>query len=474
MCYAVRRGREASFRFLCMYSGESTLELSFPSGDGGRGDEEGYQNMAAKRKSGKKKAIVVLIVVLVLAAIGAGAYYLWSERGIGTSDAAAYVQSVAEITGQGGTMLAGRYSGVIEAKEIVKIKLDQDKTLDECFVAVGDKVVPGTPLFSYDVESLTLSCEQLKLDLEGKRNNIETMKGQVIDLEARIKKAYKTNKAELQLELNTLQLNLKKEEYEATKKQVEVDEAEKVINDNVIKAASAGTVRSITPPSDDMTGMSMGMGMGTGTDDAYITIVSGDEYRVKGTISEQTVYQLIVGTPVIIRSRIDEKQTWTGMIDNINTEEPVTDQNRYYYDNSGEQSSKYAFYVAIDSTEGLMMGQHVFIELDMGQEEQKASLMLPEFYLIVEGDRHYVYAASEQNRIEKRQVTVGAYDPELGAYEITDGLTLEDRIAFPDETVSPGMTAADAGYADGNGGDGASADGGMDMGMSMPAAVPIG
>lgn len=419
--------------------------------------------MAARRKTGKKRAIVILIILILLLALGAGAYYLWTERGGGLrADGTAYVQSVAEITGQSGAMLAGRYSGIIEAKEIVKVKLDQDKALDECFVEVGDKVTVGAPLFSYDVDALSLTYEQLKLELEAKTNNIETMKGQVIDLEAQLKKARTSQKPQLTIELNTLQLNLRKEEYEAAKKQLEVDKAETVINDNVVKSETAGTVRSITPPSAEG-----GMSMDGTTDDAFITIVSGDDYRVKGTISEQSVFQLMTGMPVIIRSRVNEKQTWVGAIDLINTEEPVTNQNQMYYGNTGEQASKYAFYVALDTADGLMMGQHVYIELDVGQDDAAGALMLPEYYLLIEGDRYYVYAASKQDRIEKREIAVGMYDEALGAYAVESGLTFADRIAFPDETVSPGMAAADAGYAGENGG--TFEDGGLSMGVA-----PIG
>ena len=109
-------------------------------------------------------------------------------------------------------------------------------------------------------------------------------------------------------------------------------------------------------------------------------------------------------------------------------------------------SSKYPFYITLTDYDGLFMGQHVYIELDVGQTEA-AALTLPEYYLLPEENGAFVYAASARGRIEKRAVTLGAYDALLGTYEIVDGLTAEDRIAFPDETVKPGMTIADAGYA---------------------------
>lgn len=389
----------------------------------------------------KKKSKKILIFASVAVALAVAGLVFALTRG-GGAEEIVYVQSVADLTGQGaGVMLGGRYSGVVEAKEIIKIKLDEDKKLNECFVKVGDKVSPGTPLFSYDVDSLTLAYEQLKLDYEGKKNNIATMRDQIKDLEKQIKRAKGATKAELTIQLQTTQLNLKKEEYEAEKKRLDVEKAESVIKDNVVKAETAGTIRSITPP----TGEGQQNYDGMQTDNAYMTIVAGNDYRVKGTISEQGAYQLMSGTPVIIRSRIDETKTWRGTIDSVNTEQPVSNQQQYYDGGNGEQASKYAFYIALETVDGLMMGQHVYIEMDEGQSA--GGLMLPKSYIVEENGKAFVFVAGRHDRIEKRAVTLGAYNEELDAYEIVSGLSLTDRIAFPDESVKAGMTAVDAGYA---------------------------
>ena len=59
-----------------------------------------------------------------------------------------------------------------------------------------------------------------------------------------------------------------------------------------------------------------------------------------------------------------------------------------------------------------------------------------------EGDgTAYVWAADSQDKIEKRQVTLGEYDGELDLYEITEGLTREDYIAFPSSDIQAGMDA---------------------------------
>ena len=70
----------------------------------------------------KRKRTIVIAAAAAVLIVGAVAAFLLLRGG--GSEGTAYVQRVADITGQGaGALLEGRYSGVIEAKEIIKIKL---------------------------------------------------------------------------------------------------------------------------------------------------------------------------------------------------------------------------------------------------------------------------------------------------------------------------------------------------------------
>ena len=53
-----------------------------------------------------------------------------------------------------------------------------------------------------------------------------------------------------------------------------------------------------------------------------------------------------------------------------------------------------------------------------------------------------MWASSAKDKLEKKSVTLGEYDESLGKYEITEGLTKEDCIAFPDDTLEEGMDTA--------------------------------
>ena len=66
-------------------------------------------------------------------------------------------------------------------------------------------------------------------------------------------------------------------------------------------------------------------------------------------------------------------------------------------------------------------------------------LWLSSFYLVIDGNDAYVWAAGKNDKLEKRKITTGEYDENMDEYEITSGLTAEDYIAFPEDTLSEGM-----------------------------------
>ena len=66
-----------------------------------------------------------------------------------------------------------------------------------------------------------------------------------------------------------------------------------------------------------------------------------------------------------------------------------------------------------------MLGQHVYIEKDEGQEEQKAGLWLSEVYIVdADTDQPYVWTMGKDKKLEKRSVILGQYDEELGEHQI--------------------------------------------------------
>lgn len=142
---------------------------------------------------------------------------------------------------------------------------------------------------------------------------------------------------------------------------------------------------------------------------------------------------------MIVYSRVDSSK-WYGEISDINTDQKDdSNQNSYnYFGDSGADSSSYKFYVELESSEGLILGQHVYMEENLGQDEEKTGLWLEDYYIVQEEDGAYVWAAGADNTMKKQAVTLGEYDEDLMKYEILDGLTVEDYIAFPMDDITEG------------------------------------
>ena len=111
----------------------------------------------------------------------------------------------------------------------------------------------------------------------------------------------------------------------------------------------------------------------------------------------------------------------------------------YYMGSSGTTATKYPFYISLDSTDGLMLGQHVYVEADYGQGDVKEGLWLDEYYIMQEDDGAYVWAENAKGYIEKRKIELGEYDENMMRYQILSGLTEDDYIAYPEDRVKEGM-----------------------------------
>lgn len=324
----------------------------------------------------KKKIGVVFGAVIFAAIVAIGIWYFFGDGGRDSNDRV-YVEKVSTIMGTA-TGAQNRYSGVVQPQETVEINADADRTVGEILVSVGDVVEEGTPLFSYDTEELSMELEQAKLELENQDIEISSYENQISELEREKAQVPAEEQFEYTTEIQTLETQIKQAEFEKSSKELEIDKLQKQIDNSQVVSTASGTVKTINED------QSIEDGDGSS---AFITILSVGEYRVKGTVNEQNIWMLSEGAEVIIRSRVDEEVTWTGTIESIDEDEPsgASQDTMYMEGEMGDEtmvSSKYPFYVAMDDAEGLMLGQHVLIELDEGQTEEREGIWLFSSYLV--------------------------------------------------------------------------------------------
>lgn len=382
----------------------------------------------------KKLGIILVIAVVVVAAIIGGiVIFQKSGKGNGNAKDKVYVEKVQSLN-YANTSRANSYSGIVESQETDKINKDADKTVKEVLVSVGDNVEVGTPLFTYDTEELVNKIAQTKLEMESIGNDVTNYNAQIAELQKEKESAPQDQQFEYTTQIQTLQMNIKQSEYDKKGKQADIDKDQKAIDNATVTSKTAGVVKAINDSGMDANGNAS----------AYMTILATGEYRVKGTIDEMNVYNLNVGQNVVVRSRVDETQTWSGTItaiDTENTEGSENDKMAYYSESSGESASKYPFYITLDSTEGLIMGQHVYIEPGDVAEAPTEGLWIPDSYVVVNDGDPYVWAANKKNRLEKRKVELGEHNEDLFLYEIISGITEEDSITWPMEALYEGVTA---------------------------------
>ncbi len=401
-----------------------------------------------------KKGILAAGVILAAAAAAGGVFW-YSKNKENTADDknAVYVSSVETITGNSlGVM--NRYAGVVEPQETLEIKIESGRKVLEVQVEEGEEVKAGQLLFEYDLTSIQEELAEESLNLERLKNEAASLTEQISTLEKEKAKASADNQLSYTIEIESNKMNLKKNEYDQKSKTAQIEKLQNATANIEVRSQIDGIIQKIdtsqlsTDDGDYLdSGSSIDMSMGTGDSsgsNAFITILSTGAYRIKGQVNEQNVSDIIPGEPVIVRSRVDENQTWKGTMGSIDSENASTSSDYGVYDmlstSSSTSSSTYPFYVELDSSEGLMLGQHVYIEPDSGQNEQKTGLWLSEIFINdIDTGNPYVWAADEKERLEKRAVILGQYDEELQEYEIVDGLTLDDYIAYPEDDFEEGM-----------------------------------
>lgn len=345
----------------------------------------------------------------------------------------ASVQSVGMITGLGSVGVVDRYAGMVVSGETAEIERDENKTVLEVYVEVGDMVEEGDVLFSYDTEALQLSLDKLYLEKESFQNTLTAAQSEITELEKQKANASSSQQLNYTLQINSRQADIREAEYNLALKEREITAMESGMENTEITTPISGRVMAVN---DEESTNYYGE-----TPSSFITVMDVSSYRVEGNINELNLYSLPEGTSVIVRSRIDDNQTWTGVVESIDWENPVTgNTNTMIYIGEEDEmtaSSKYPFYVTLDNTDGLILGQHIYIEPDYGQ--QAGGLLLPAYYISDAESFPWVWAASSGGTLEKRTVTLGAYDAFMDEYEILSGLTVSDYIAFPEDHLKEGM-----------------------------------
>lgn len=367
----------------------------------------------------KKVLKAILIIIIIAAVLAACWFYVVPLIMSRTSE----VESPAAVTRVGDihtadSFLANRYSGVVESQEVISVDTDIEKKVKNVFVKVGDDVKKGDKLFEYDVDEMSFQLDQSKLELEQSESEIKSYNEQIATLEKEYNNSTKNRRLSLQNQIEATKLSLKKAEYNKDSLEKNIVKLENSLKNSVVKSSVNGTIRSVDDPAAE----------------AYITITSSGDLRVKATVSEEHIHEFSVDDKLTIRSRTDERVTWSGAVVSIDTAKPILSTSGM----SMETTTKYPVYVSLDSTDGLLIGQHVTIEKFIDLTRENEGVWIDEYYICDIDTAPYVWA-DEGGVLTKRSVELGEYNDETLRYNIISGVTENDYIAFPTEMVYEGM-----------------------------------
>ncbi|MBE6922067.1 MAG: efflux RND transporter periplasmic adaptor subunit [Ruminococcaceae bacterium] len=346
----------------------------------------------------------------------------------GSDENAVYVQSVKTLSGIGAIAPGDRFPGMVVSENITEIQKDNDKVVAETHVKEGDDVVEGQELFTYDMDQLQLTLDKQRLELEQLKATIENYKTQIEDLKKDEARATGTAKLQYTIQIQSMQVDLKEAELNLVAKEKEVAQSETMLENVTVVSPVTGRVTGVNENGYDNYGNPL----------AYITIQQAGSFRIKGTLGELQRGGIVEGSRMKIVSRTDENVFWFGTVTLVDYESPSQGNDNNIYIGGMEDpmssSSKYPFYVELESSEGLLLGQHVYLQLDAGEEASAALSISSAFVCFDENGNPYVWA-EKNGKLEVRPVITGEYNFMLDTMEILEGLTEEDYIAFPDEEL---------------------------------------
>ena len=338
------------------------------------------------------------------------------------------MQSVEVLSNMGGIAPGDHFLGLVVSEHVTEIKKDSDKAVKELLVKEGDDVRKDQELFRYDTDELQLNYDKKCLELEQLKATIENYKTQIEDLKKDEARATGSAKLQYTIQIQSMQVDLKEAELNLVAKEKEVAQSETMLENVTVVSPVTGRVTGVNENGYDNYGNPL----------AYITIQQAGSFRIKGTLGELQRGGIVEGSRMKIVSRTDENVFWFGTVTLVDYESPSQGNDNNIYIGGVEDpmssSSKYPFYVELDSSEGLLLGQHVYLELDAGEEASAALSISSAFVCFDENGNAYVWA-EKNGKLEVRPVVTGEYNFMLDTMEILEGLTEEDYIAFPNEEL---------------------------------------
>ena len=314
-----------------------------------------------KKKFWKRKSF--WIILIVIAAIGIISVAIRHNKGDHTENG----HEIAEPADDASTAVQ-YYNGVVQAQDTVSLQKDNDRSVKDIYVSEGDTVKKGQKLYSYDTTDDQNSLDQAKLELSSAGTDIADYQNQIADLtNKKNASGDASERSDYDDQITDLQTQIRQSQLTQKTKQLDIDNLNQKIADATVISPIDGVIKSIS--------------LNQSSDDSsFMTILSAGTWQIEGTADEMNLSSLSQNMSVVIHSRVSD-DTWKGTIAKIDTE-PVKSDNSNggdSEDSGNGEASRYHFYVVPEKSDGLLLGQHVYLEVTgENTSEQDQSSTFPE------------------------------------------------------------------------------------------------
>ncbi len=306
------------------------------------------QNGTAPEKKSRRRIILPIVIAAAVLALAAGGAKLAGlfDRHAGTPVDPEFVD----------VETFNYYSGVVEPQKTWDIQKDGSREIAEIYVSVGDTVATGQKLFAYDTSDTEMALKQAQLELDGIGNEIDGYASQIRELTAlRSETTDEATRLGYTEQINEMEIARRQAQLDYQTKQLQIEDTRKGLDNAVVVSTMDGVVKQInTNNGYDQT--------------AFMTILAAGAYQIKATVDELNVASLYEGMVVRVHSRADSGKIWEGTITRIDTENTADNGQSGdfyyggYYGGDDNRATRYYFYVSLTAAEGLLLGQHVYVE----------------------------------------------------------------------------------------------------------------
>lgn len=400
-----------------------------------------------KQKSTKRKKskiiIIVVIILLCCAALIAGGTVLYRKYASNKVN----TFSVTDLN-VGDWQNSSTMSGTITNSAMQEITLQDDKKVGKVYVKDGDSVKKGDKLFKYDMTLSELELESDKLNKQTMELKEKTLKDQIANPKKYLTEEYSaagvTDTAQTsgtgtenadedgaaaeddgiaeeeqvivitQAEINEYvaekQSELRETQLEIAKSELEISRLEKTLKNKVVKSKIDGTVM-----------------MGEESSDIYMTVQGNEGLYVKGSLSEYMLGEVSVGD-IVNGEDYYTGETFEAEIQSISEYPEESSGDMYGMGGSADNVSYYGFSALISEDLEASVGDDV--ELTFQDEVSEDAIFLEKAFVRSENGKSYVFVQGKDKKLKKQTVELGK-TVEGTVVEIKDGITLDDRIAFP-------------------------------------------